>query len=189
MRILRNVVHRGRTQTIKSKLAGSTDEIVLQEALKKREELARAYQAAGVAINPLLLIQLPDRRGQADEDRQTMIVRALKDKHGISVANNKLAYYLSENKENSENIKRNDNEAEVLIFKQAVAHGWDCPRAHILVLFREWHSPVFSIQTIGRIMECRNPSVGITITTYSITLMSTQILMILKSKKTLEVAT
>ena len=156
----KNVVHRGRTQTIKSKLAGSTDEIVLQEALKKREELARAYQAAGVAINPLLLIQLPDRRGQADEDRQTMIVRALKDKHGISVANNKLAYYLSENKENSENIKRNDNEAEVLIFKQAVAHGWDCPRAHILVLFREWHSPVFSVQTIGRIMRVPEPERG-----------------------------
>lgn len=154
----KSVVSRGRT--IKSELAGSTDDIVLREALKKREELVRAYKAEGVAVNPLLLIQLPDRRGQADEDRQTMIVRTLKDKHGISVENEKLAIYLAENKENLENLTRNDNEAEVLIFKQAIALGWDCPRAHILVLFREWHSPVFSIQTLGRIMRVSEPERG-----------------------------
>ncbi len=156
----KSVVRRGQTETIKSKLAGSTDDIVLREALKKREELARAYKAVGVAVNPLLLIQLPDRHGQADEDRQTMIVRALKDKHGISVKNGKLAIYFSENKENLENITRNDNETEVLIFKQAIALGWDCPRAQILVLFREWHSPVFSIQTLGRIMRVPEPEHG-----------------------------
>lgn len=154
----RSVVSRGRT--IKSELAGSTDDIVLREALKKREELTKAYKAEGVAVIPLLLIQLPDRRGQADEDRQTMIVRTLKDKHGISVENGKLAVYLAENKENLENLTRNDNEAEVLIFKQAIALGWDCPRAHILVLFREWHSPVFSIQTLGRIMRVSEPERG-----------------------------
>ncbi|MBI3442383.1 MAG: DEAD/DEAH box helicase family protein [Candidatus Sungbacteria bacterium] len=156
----KSVVHRGRTETIKSELAGSTDEIVLREALKKREELVRAYKAAGVVVNPLLLIQLPDRRGQADEDREAMIARALKDKHGISVENGKLAIYLSENKENLENLTMNDNEVDVLIFKQAIALGWDCPRAHILVLFREWHSPVFSIQTLGRIMRVSEPERG-----------------------------
>lgn len=154
----KSVVSRGRT--IKSELAGSTDDIILREALKKREELAKAYKAESVAVNPLLLIQLPDRRGQADEDRQTMIVRTLKDKHGISVENGKLAIYLSENKENLENLTRNDSEADVLIFKQAIALGWDCPRAHILVLFREWHSPVFSIQTLGRIMRVSEPERG-----------------------------
>ena len=40
-----------------------------------------------------------------------------------------------------------------MIFKQAIAVGWDCPRAAILILFREWKSVVFSIQTIGRIMR------------------------------------
>lgn len=150
----------GRERAIKSELAGSTDDIVLREALKKREELAKAYKAEGVAVNPLLLIQLPDRRGQADEDRQTMIIRTLKDKHGISVDNGKLAIYLAENKENLENLTRNDNEAEVLIFKQAIALGWDCPRANVLVLFREWHSPVFSIQTLGRIMRVSEPEHG-----------------------------
>jgi len=156
----KSVVHRGRRETIESELAGSTDEIVLQEALKKRNELIRGYKTESVAVNPLLLIQLPDRRSQADEDRQTIITRVLKDKHGISTENGKLAIYLSENKENLENLTRNDSEVEVLIFKQAIALGWDCPRAQILVLFREWHSSVFSIQTIGRIMRVPEPALG-----------------------------
>ena len=66
-----------------------------------------------------------------------MIERFLKDKCGISRENHKLALYLSEDKENSENIKRNDSEAEVLIFKQAIALGWDCPPAGLLVFLRE----------------------------------------------------
>ncbi len=156
----KNVINRGRTETINSELSNSTDDIVLAEALKKRQELVKAYKKEGVDVNPLLLIQLPDRRGQADEDRQTLIIQTLRDKHGITTDNGKLAIYLSENKENLENLSRNDNEVEVLIFKQAIALGWDCPRAHILVLFREWHSPAFSIQTLGRIMRVSDPEQG-----------------------------
>ena len=40
-----------------------------------------------------------------------------------------------------------------MIFKQAIALGWDCPRAQILVLFRDWKNITFSIQTVGRIMR------------------------------------
>lgn len=151
----KNVISRG--EVIKSELAKSTDDIVLREALKKREQLAREYEKANININPLVLIQLPDRRGQGDDDRQETIVRTLKDKHGISTSNGKLAIYLSEDKTNLENITRNDGEIEVLIFKQAISLGWDCPRAQVLVLFREWSSPVFSIQTIGRIMRMPEP--------------------------------
>ena len=64
-----------------------------------------------------------------------------------------MAIYLSEDKQNLENISKNDNAVEVLIFKQAIALGWDCPRAQILVLFRDWKNLSFSIQTIGRIMR------------------------------------
>jgi type III restriction enzyme len=90
----KNIVQRGGTEKIESALAGSTDETVLREALKKREQLTKAYRAAGIGVNPLLLIQLPDRRGQADDERQALVVRALKDKHGITVENGKLAISL-----------------------------------------------------------------------------------------------
>ena len=35
----------------------------------------------------------------------------------------------------------------------AIDTGWDCPRAQILLKFREVNSIVFEIQTVGRILR------------------------------------
>ena len=143
-----------------SALADGTDMMVLEEALKKHTELVAAYQKAGINVNPLLLIQLPDRKTQQEDLIKDEIIRHLKDKHGMTTENGRLAIYLSEEKENLENISKNDQETEVLIFKQAIALGWDCPRAQILVLFRDWKSLTFSVQTVGRIMRMPDPDFG-----------------------------
>ncbi len=42
---------------------------------------------------------------------------------------------------------------EVLLFKQAIALGWDCPRASVLLIFRELQSMTFTTQTVGRILR------------------------------------
>jgi type III restriction enzyme len=131
----------------------AADEIVIEAALKKRVELVKAFAAEGSDVNPLMLIQIPDaHKGLIDKKDA---VRQILAKYGITTENGKLAIYLSEkdNKINLTNIEKNENEVEVMIFKQAIALGWDCPRASILVLFREWKSVVFSIQTVGRIMR------------------------------------
>ena len=137
------------------KLEGEgSDEFILKEALKKREELLKKFQEIGKEhINPLLLIQLPDSNSTDFTNKTDEIENLLAKKFHITTDNGKLAVYLSEDKRNLENISKNDNEVEVLLFKQAIALGWDCPRAYILVLFREWHSEKFSIQTVGRIMR------------------------------------
>ena len=46
-----------------------------------------------------------------------------------------------------------DNMTEVLLFKQAIALGWDCPRAAVLLIFRKMQSDTFTIQTVGRILR------------------------------------
>ena len=145
---------------LKTALADGTDAMVLEEALKKRVEIAKTYKEEGININPLLLIQLPDRKTQQEDLIKDEVIRILKDRHGVTIENGKLAIYLSEEKENLENIARNDNETEVLIFKQAIALGWDCPRAQVLVLFRDWKSLTFSVQTVGRIMRMPEPATG-----------------------------
>ena len=139
---------------VNSQASESTNEFVIKVALEKREALARAFQEIGSNVNPLMLIQLPDRRIGTD-DIKDEIIEILKENHKITIDNGKLAIYLSgdENKENLENITRNDSDTEVMIFKQAIALGWDCPRASILVLFRDWKSITFSIQTVGRILR------------------------------------
>jgi type III restriction enzyme len=128
----------------------STDEIVIEQALLKREEIAKIHTKLGTNINPLLLIQLPDKKADLDDKKEDVI----KILHKLKVKDEEIAIWLSEDKtETLANIDKNDNEVKVLIFKQAIALGWDCPRATLLVIFRETKSFVFTIQTIGRIMR------------------------------------
>lgn len=130
----------------------SSDELVIEQALKKRQHLRKAYEKDGSDVNPLVLIQLPDQKGNLINKKDD-VIEILK-KKGITEESGKLAIWLSEEKtETLPNIEKNDNEVEVLVFKQAIALGWDCPRASILVIFRESKSFTFTIQTIGRIMR------------------------------------
>lgn len=133
----------------------SVDELVLESALKKRADLAKKLKAQGSDTNPLLLIQIPDAKAGLVDKKDVVI--DLLSRYGITTESGRLAIYLSEkdNKINLENIEKNENEVEVMIFKQAIALGWDCPRASILVLFRQWREEnmTFSIQTLGRIMR------------------------------------
>ena len=130
----------------------SSDELVIEQGLKKREELARLLVKENTNVNPLLLIQLPDKKKDF-LDKKDEVVEILRKKK-ITEKNGKLAIWLSEEKTDTlPNIEKNNNEVEVLIFKQAIALGWDCPRASILAIFRESKSFTFTIQTIGRIMR------------------------------------
>ena len=135
----------------------SLEEILLEQALEKREELRQAYENLGVKINPLLLIQLPndssDNNTADDEKYIDVVLQNLEVKYNITVSNNKLAVWLSGRKDNVEDIEKPDNMVEVLLFKQAIALGWDCPRAGVLLIFRELKSTTFTIQTVGRILR------------------------------------
>ena len=123
----------------------SSDEGILIDALKKRSEIQRIFLDKKKDINPLLLIQLPDARSNQDKMQVDKIIKIL-EKNSISVANGKLAIHLSgdDNKENLYDVKKENSNVEVLIFKHALALGWDCPRAHVLALFRDWKSLSFS---------------------------------------------
>ncbi|OGF45101.1 MAG: hypothetical protein A2536_06350 [Candidatus Firestonebacteria bacterium RIFOXYD2_FULL_39_29] len=130
----------------------SADELVIDQALKKRKDLKLMFENEGSNINPLVLIQLPDSKGDLINKKED--VEKILESKGITEKNGKLAIWLSEEKTDTlPNIEKNDNDVEVLVFKQAIALGWDCPRASILVIFRELKSFVFTIQTIGRIMR------------------------------------
>ena len=135
---------------------GSLNQHLVHLALKKREELAEAYRKIGVNINPLLLIQLPNDKDKMDKDDDSIkeeVMMYLDTIKGINTANGKLAIWLSNEKENLEGIEKPDNLTEVLLFKQAIALGWDCPRAAVLLIFRKIESYTFTAQTVGRILR------------------------------------
>lgn len=129
---------------------------LLDVALKKRKQLHQFYQNEGTAINPLLLIQIPNKKQTDSSNPEDYIIGLLAD-HNITKANGKLEIRLSgvDIKELDAKVKPNDSKIDVLIFKEAIALGWDCPRASLLFLQREWKEEryTFNIQTLGRIMR------------------------------------
>ena len=136
---------------------GSLNQHLIWLAMQKREELAKAYNDLGIDINPLLLIQLPNDTSEtltADDTKVKDEIIATLDAYGVNTANGKLAIWLSgEKTENLDMIDRPNDPTEVLLFKQAIALGWDCPRAAVLLIFRKIESFQFSAQTVGRILR------------------------------------
>lgn len=135
----------------------SINERLLKIALAKREQLAEDYKAIGSNINPLLLVQLPNDKKETMDDDDTKVAElvkaTLRTKYDITAENGKLAVWLANEKENLAGLEKPDNLAQVLIFKEAIALGWDCPRAAILLIYRDSKSFTFTVQTVGRILR------------------------------------
>lgn len=123
-------------------------EYLIDLALEKQKEIRNEYQKNSIEVNPLIIIQIPNKS-------ETLIhkIENILEERGYSYRNKTVAIWLSEkkNKKNIENISENNAEPVVLIMKQAISTGWDCPRAKILVKLRDNMSEDFETQTIGRI--------------------------------------
>lgn len=119
---------------------------LLEKALQKQRELHAAFLKGGNDINPLIVIQIPNK----SETLQDGVERYL-ETQGLTYENGQLAVWLSDRHENLEGINKPNAISSAVIIKQAVATGWDCPRAHILVKLRDNMDETFEIQTIGRI--------------------------------------
>lgn len=130
------------------------DEMLLELAYNKRLELIELYKKLGAEVNPLVLIQLPNddqaTKETGDTNKQTIVLEYLKRKGKKS---DEIAVWLSKEKENLEDLEKANSPVSFLLFKQAAATGWDCPRAGVLVMFREIKNPTFAIQTVGRILR------------------------------------
>jgi type III restriction enzyme len=135
--------------------AASGDKLIIDKAIEKRDELLELYKQEKSFVKPLILIQLPSEtktESKIDKEKIKWVEDYLQN-IGINYTNGKLAKWLSNEKENLENIENFNSDVEFLIFKQAIATGWDCPRAQILIKFRQTKSETFEVQTVGRIMR------------------------------------
>ena len=121
-------------------------EYLLDLAINKRKAIKDEYIKLGVQVNPLIIIQVPSK----SDDLIKQIEKILEERNYTYDRKN-LAIWLSDRKENIEDIENNESNQAVLIMKQAISTGWDCPRAKILVKLRDNMSEDFETQTIGRI--------------------------------------
>jgi type III restriction enzyme len=130
---------------------------LLRNAFAKKVELKKLYDAelGENKVNPLLIIQLPSDNAALSEEDKTIrdtLVGLLANEFNVSTNNGRLAIWLSGEKD-TDGLEDINGHQDVLIFKQAIAQGWDCPRAAILVSYRNVQSPDFGIQTVGRILR------------------------------------
>ncbi len=119
---------------------------LIEKAIKKQQEIHSEFLRKSVDVNPLIVVQIPNK-----SDALLERVEEYFESQSITYENNQLAVWLSDKKQNLENISEPNATPIAVIIKQAVATGWDCPRAHILVKLRDNMSETFEIQTIGRI--------------------------------------
>ena len=121
-------------------------EYLLDLALEKQKAIRKEYRDNNIKVNPLIIIQMPNNSDDMIEQIEKIL-----DSKGYSYKNKAVAIWLADRKENIDGISENDAEPFILIMKQAISTGWDCPRAKILVKLRDNMSEDFETQTIGRI--------------------------------------
>lgn len=134
------------------------DEVLLSLGMEKRQELKKELKTLGKDINPLMLIQLPndDKEliAKGDKTKEEVVSQFLLTK---GIKSRQIAKWFDNKKENLDFIADNDSEVDFMLFKQAAGTGWDCPRASVLVMFREIKKETFYTQTVGRILRMAEP--------------------------------
>lgn len=127
------------------------DLLLLELADKKRKEIISEYakleDEEGKNIRPLVLIQFPNG---SDEWIQR-VKYALADMGYPESSGLVASWFSGDHPDKPEEIRKLNGQYAFLLFKQAIATGWDCPRAKILVKLREGGTERFNIQTVGRI--------------------------------------
>ena len=140
-------INEGVSQAIQENNNLDDDIQLLELADKKRKEVQAEYDKLGLKIRPLVLIQFPNGR----EDWIKRVKEALADMGYPESSGLVASWFSGDHPDNPEQISNLDGQYAFLLFKQAIATGWDCPRAKILIKLREGGTERFNIQTVGRI--------------------------------------
>ena len=117
--------------------------------------IKQGLQTAGISLVPLMLVQVANNNKAVDEARSRL--------EALGVPESKIAWYTAEDPNDDLLSVAIDEKKEVLIFKVAVALGFDAPRAFTLVSMRGAKDTDFGIQVVGRILRVHSRLQGPTL--------------------------
>ena len=131
---------------------------IVERALIKQRELRDLYAKRGVSVWPLVGIQLPNSIEGNEVQKDIIDYLAHLPQHiegetAITEGVGLVKYLQNDKSASLDGIESLDSQVRVLLYKTAVATGWNCPRAQILVGFRKLNSAQFSIQNRGRFLR------------------------------------
>lgn len=137
--------------TVEQRAETDLENVIFEAAFKKLQEIDKEYIRVGSDYHGLMAIQLPSSvAGKEAIERIEAFFRP----HGITVQNGQLALFMNGAKEGDmEIIHTPESPVRVLLYKQGISMGWDCPRAQVLVGLRHLTSKVFTTQNLGRFIR------------------------------------
>lgn len=129
-------------------LAGLVDyeRLALAECTQMHRHLQRQLQAADIALTPLMLVQVPNGDKEMKDVARTLV-------QDLGFAESAVRIHTAKEPDPDLIALANDPGVEVLIFKMAVALGFDAPRAFTLAALRGARDADFGVQVIGRLMR------------------------------------
>ena len=116
----------------------------LRDAAALHRRCKAELRTLGVKLTPLMLVQVESTAG---------ILRARQRLMADGFTEAQIATHTAEEPDPSLLALANDESREVLIFKMAVALGFDAPRAGILVSMRAARDQDYGVQLVGRILR------------------------------------
>jgi len=134
------------TRNIDESQLVSFEEVALCECAAMHRLLQKRLEAAQVGVSPLMLVQVPNG-GEALTRARTYLIETLH-----FDADSVKAHTADEPDPNLAALT-DDPSVEVILFKMAIATGFDAPRAFTLAALRGARDRNFGIQVVGRIMR------------------------------------
>jgi len=151
-RVVRERLNKSMVRAVRFIARGSARDLIdLNEtALRKAVDQHRALKAMlhdqGIPIVPLLLVQAASNDWTPARTRELMHAR-------LGFRQDAVAVHTADEPDPNVLALANDPAVEVLIFKMAVATGFDAPRAFTLCALRPVVDTNFGLQVVGRIMR------------------------------------
>lgn len=122
------------------------EQLALRECAEAHRRIRDSLTAAGVALTPLMLVQVPD--GRAAQRKAAEYLTGT-----LGFTPEAVRVHTADEPDPDLIALANDPTVEVLIFKMAVALGFDAPRAFTLAALRGARDADFGVQVIGRIVR------------------------------------
>lgn len=122
------------------------ERVALSQATAMHRRIKQELQRLNIGITPLMLVQVPNG-GEAVDAAERMLVNEM------GFDSSAVRKHTADEPDDNLAAIANDPNTEVLIFKMAVAMGFDAPRAFTLAALRGVRDREFGIQVVGRIMR------------------------------------
>lgn len=122
------------------------EEVALSECAAMHRLIKKTLAEEGIALTPLMLVQVPNG-GQAIKEAKAYLVEVLK------FPESSVREHTADEPDPNLDALAHDPGVEVILFKMAIATGFDAPRAFTLAALRGTRDVDFGVQVVGRIMR------------------------------------